>query len=100
MPVGEEGYLDLLRQVVSVKSRGRLEILVQAGEISGSVVFPIKFSNISEESCELGDCKVEITVAWSLLVENQYDISVMGAIQPYAWESIPRRPIMKLVDAC
>ncbi|KAF7018890.1 hypothetical protein CFC21_032124 [Triticum aestivum] len=100
MPVGEEGYLDLSRQVVSVKSRGRLEILVQAGEISGSVVFPIKFSNISEESCEPGDCKVEITVAWSLLVENQYDISVMGAIQPYAWESIPRRPIMKLVDAC
>uniref|UniRef100_A0A453D614 DUF6598 domain-containing protein n=2 Tax=Aegilops tauschii subsp. strangulata TaxID=200361 RepID=A0A453D614_AEGTS len=98
MPVGEEGYLDLSRQVVSVKSRGRLEILVQAGEISGSVVFPIKFSNISEESCEPGDCKVEITVAWSLLVENQYDISVMGAIQPYAWESIPRRPIMKLVD--
>ncbi|XBI95522.1 hypothetical protein VPH35_031969 [Triticum aestivum] len=100
MPVGEEGYLDLSRQVVSVKSRGRLEILVQAREISGSVVFPIKFNNIREESCELGDCKVEITVAWSLLVENQYDISVMGAIQPYAWESIPRRPIMKLVDAC
>ncbi|XP_048553474.1 uncharacterized protein LOC125534250 [Triticum urartu] len=100
MRVGEEGYLDLLRQVVSVKSRGRLEILMKAGEISGSVVFPTKFSDISRESCELGSCEVEITVAWSLLVEKQYEISVMGAIHPYAWESIPRRPIMKLVDAC
>ncbi|XP_037479628.1 uncharacterized protein LOC119356750 [Triticum dicoccoides] len=100
MPVGEEGYLDLSRQVVSVKSRGRLEILMKAGEISGSVVFPTKFSNICRESCELGSCEVEITVAWSLLIENQYDISVMGAIQPYAWESIPRRPTMKLVGAC
>ncbi|XBJ05109.1 hypothetical protein VPH35_023949 [Triticum aestivum] len=99
MRVGEEGYL-LLRQVVSVKSRGRLEILMKAGEISGSVVFPTKFSDISRESCELGSCEVEITVAWSLLVEKQYEISVMGAIHPYAWESIPRRPIMKLVYAC
>lgn len=100
MPVSEQDYLDLSRQVVSVKSGGRLEILVQVGDFSGSVVFPTKFSNISQKGFELGDCEVEITVAWSLLIESQYDISVMGSIQPYAWESVPRRPIMKLIDAC
>ncbi|KAI4989923.1 hypothetical protein ZWY2020_038286 [Hordeum vulgare] len=97
MPVSEDGYLDLSRQVVSVKSGGRLEILMQAGDFSGSVVFPNKFSNVSRKGFELGGCEVEITVAWSLLIESQYDISVMGSIQPYAWESIPRRPVMKLV---
>ncbi|KAI4989925.1 hypothetical protein ZWY2020_038288 [Hordeum vulgare] len=98
MPVSEDGYLDLSRQVVSVKSGGRLEIWMQAGDFSGSVVFPSKFSNISQKGFELGGCKVEINVAWSLLIESQYDISVMGSIQPYAWESIPRRPVMKLVE--
>ncbi|XP_045089586.1 uncharacterized protein [Aegilops tauschii subsp. strangulata] len=82
VPVG--GYLDLSRQAVSVKSRGRLEILIQAGEISGSVVFKAEDSNISRGRCRLGDCEVEITVAWSLLVESQHDILVMGYIAPYA----------------
>ncbi|XBI59240.1 hypothetical protein VPH35_040347 [Triticum aestivum] len=82
VPVG--GYLDLSRQAVSVKSRGRLEILIQAEEISGSVVFKAEDSNISRGRCRLGDCEVEITVAWSLLVESQHDILVMGYIAPYA----------------
>ena len=77
MPVGEEGYLDLSRQVVSVKSRGRLEILMKAGEISGSVVFPTKFSDISRVSCELGSCEVEITVTWSLMAKSQHHIGLM-----------------------
>ncbi|XBJ05112.1 hypothetical protein VPH35_023952 [Triticum aestivum] len=94
VPVG--GYLDLSRQAVSVKSRGRLEILIQAGEISGSVVFKAEDSSISRERCRLGDCEVEVTVAWSLLVENQHDISVMGYIAPYAEELIPPLPVMKL----
>ncbi|KAI4963276.1 hypothetical protein ZWY2020_015117 [Hordeum vulgare] len=80
MPVSEDGYLDLSRQVVSVKSGGRLEILMQAGDFSGrdfsgSVAFPNKFSNVSRKGFELGGCEVEITVAWSLLIESQYDIS-------------------------
>ncbi|KAE8793108.1 hypothetical protein D1007_32318 [Hordeum vulgare] len=94
VPVG--GYLHLSRQAVSVKSKGRLEILIQAGEISGSVVFKAEDSNISRERCRLGDCEVEIIVAWSLLVESQHDISVMGYIAPYAEELIPPLPIMKL----
>uniref|UniRef100_A0A8I6WS39 DUF6598 domain-containing protein n=1 Tax=Hordeum vulgare subsp. vulgare TaxID=112509 RepID=A0A8I6WS39_HORVV len=100
MPVDKEKYLNLSRQVVSIKSGGRLEILMQAGEFKRRVVFPTKFSNISQKSCKLGDCEVQITVAWSLLVESRHAISELGAIHPYAWESIPRMPIMKLVDAC
>ncbi|VAH52825.1 unnamed protein product [Triticum turgidum subsp. durum] len=100
MPMSKEGYLDLSRQVVSVKSKGSLEILMQAGGISQSVVLPTKFSNISRKSCKLGDCEVQIIVAWSLLIESQHDISVNGSVHPYAWESIPRMPIMKLADAC
>ncbi|XP_048559412.1 uncharacterized protein LOC125539921 [Triticum urartu] len=94
VPVG--GYLDLSRQVVSVKLRGELKILIQAEEISGSVVFKAEDSNISRERCRLGDCEVEITIAWSLLVESQHDLSVEGYIAPYAEELISPMPIMKL----
>ncbi|KAI5016565.1 hypothetical protein ZWY2020_006416 [Hordeum vulgare] len=100
MPVDKEKYLSLSRQVVSVKSGGRLEILMQAGKFNQRVVFPTKFSNISQKSCKLGDCEVQITVAWSLLVESRHAISELGAIHPYSWESIPRMSIMKLADAC
>ncbi|EMS35747.1 hypothetical protein TRIUR3_33503 [Triticum urartu] len=102
MPIDEEGNLELSRQVVSVKSMGRLTIFIKAlsacGEISGSVAFIPKSSNVSQESCSIGGCEVEITVAWSLLVESQHVIELKGSADPYEHELNPCTPRMKLEE--
>ena len=75
MPMGSNGYLDLPRRVVSVELRGSLKVLVQtyspSGEIAAEsrVYFTPEECNISRGICDLGDFKVEITIAWSLLME-------------------------------
>ncbi|PNT62214.1 uncharacterized protein LOC100833536 [Brachypodium distachyon] len=84
LPMGVDGYLDLSRRVVSVelhrnhvyypeKSEGSLKVVVQAYSESsdiaaqGHVKFRPKLCNISQAVCDVGDSKVEITVAWSVL---------------------------------
>ncbi|KAE8793506.1 hypothetical protein D1007_31786 [Hordeum vulgare] len=56
-PVGEGGYLDLSRQVISVKRQGRLEILVEILEQSGCTshcfVFTPESSNVSPFDLEM-----------------------------------------------
>lgn len=41
----------------------------------GLVCFKAKDCQISQDRCRLGDAVVEITVAWSLLVEEKQDIA-------------------------
>jgi hypothetical protein len=98
--VDEEGYVDLSRQVVSVKLEGRLEILIktflESGEISGRVVFRPEYSNVSQKTCVIGECELEITLAWSFLVDDEQDILMMSYTKPFM-ASHPL-PFMKLVD--
>ncbi|CAM0902074.1 unnamed protein product [Alopecurus aequalis] len=100
MPVDEDGYLDLSRQVVPVKLKGILEILIttfpQSGDISDCVVFTPEFSNISQKSCVLCECELEITVAWSLLVDDEQNMLMMGYTKPDIAPS--PLPFMELVD--
>ncbi|VAH42912.1 unnamed protein product [Triticum turgidum subsp. durum] len=101
MPEDEECYLELSRNVVSVKSTRELTIFMRAGELSGSVVFTPQSSNVSQGRCNLGNCLVEITVAWSLLVESQHLVKLRGSIEPYGNKLSTCMPFMKLVkDAC
>ena len=99
--VHEEGYLDLWRQVVSVQLEGRLEVMTKTFQgsgvmRSGCVVFEPKRSNISKKECIVGDCKLEITVAWSLLVDDEQNMLGMSYTKPCL---IPSQfPFMKLVE--
>ncbi|KAF7064524.1 hypothetical protein CFC21_070822 [Triticum aestivum] len=85
MPMSTDGYLDLMRRVVSVelpvdhfyypeKLEETLKVQVEAysesGVVSakGHVKFTPKLCNISKAVCDIGDSKVEITVAWSVHV--------------------------------
>eukprot|EP00494_Astrolonche_serrata_P014749 UN14886 len=101
MPEDEECYLELSRNVVSVKSTRELTIFIRAGELSGSVVFTPQSCNVSQGRCNLGNCLVEITVAWPLLVESQHLVKLRGSIEPYGNKLSTCMPFMKLVkDAC
>ena len=85
--VHEEGYLDLSRQIVSVQLEGRLEVMTKTFQgsgvmRSGCVVFEPKRSNISKKECIVGDCKLEITVAWSLLVADEQSMLGMSYTKP------------------
>ena len=87
MPMGTDGYLDLTRRVVSVELREShvyypkkfeetFKVVIQAYSQSGDVAaqghvkLAPKLCNISQAVCDLGDSKVEITVAWSAHVES------------------------------
>ncbi|XP_044970298.1 uncharacterized protein LOC123430495 [Hordeum vulgare subsp. vulgare] len=87
MPMGSDGYLDLSRHVVSVELEESLQFVIQAYSQSGdaiarqgSVKFRTKYCNISQAICEIGDSKVEITVAWSQLLKNKGDILFEGHV--------------------
>lgn len=88
MPMGTDGYIDLTRRVVSVELREshiffpqRLEetfkVVIQSYSKSfdvasqGHVKLTPKLCNISQTVCDLGDSKVEITVAWSVHVAEK-----------------------------
>ncbi|XP_024311184.1 uncharacterized protein LOC112269213 [Brachypodium distachyon] len=84
----KRGYLNLSRQVVSVKLRGRLKVCIQAytrsGEIGvhGHVFIVPQACNTSQHICAVGGSEVEVTVAWSLLVEDEYLIKINGSVDP------------------
>ncbi|XP_047062135.1 uncharacterized protein LOC124669595 [Lolium rigidum] len=98
VPVDEEGYLKLSRQVVPVQLEGKLEVVTKTDAMmSRSVFFTPELSNISQESCILGDdCTLEITVAWSLLVDDEQHMMMMSytnaLVRPKTF------PYMKLVQ--
>uniref|UniRef100_A0ACD5XNT7 Uncharacterized protein n=1 Tax=Avena sativa TaxID=4498 RepID=A0ACD5XNT7_AVESA len=83
MPICPKGYLNLSRHAVSVKLRGKLEVVIEArlecGAVAGQVVVSMDAQgcNITRDVCHLGDSKLEITVAWSHLVESKALISML-----------------------
>uniref|UniRef100_A0ACD5V1G5 Uncharacterized protein n=1 Tax=Avena sativa TaxID=4498 RepID=A0ACD5V1G5_AVESA len=96
VPVDEYGYLKLSRQVVPVQLKGKLEIVTKTGGMSGSVVFKPELSNISQNHCILGNCKLEMTVAWSFIVDAEQDMLMMSYTKPFMAPST--FPFMKLVE--
>jgi hypothetical protein len=83
MTTCSKGYLNLARHVVSVKLRGKLELVIEArsrcGAMAGQVVVSIDAQecNITENICHIGDSELEITVAWSRLVEDKAFVSTL-----------------------
>ncbi|XP_037405407.1 uncharacterized protein LOC119268015 [Triticum dicoccoides] len=87
MPMGTGGYLDLSRHVVSVELEESLQFVIQAYSQSGDAIarqgrvkFRAEYCNVSRGICEIGDSKVEITVAWSKLVTKRMDILLEGHV--------------------
>ncbi|KAF6988868.1 hypothetical protein CFC21_006302 [Triticum aestivum] len=87
MPMGTDGYLDLSRHVVSVELEESLQFVIQAYSQSGDAIarqgrvkFRAEYCNVSRGICEIGDSKVEITVAWSKLVTKRMDILLEGHV--------------------
>ncbi|CAM0948486.1 unnamed protein product [Alopecurus aequalis] len=77
MTTCSKGYINLSRHVVSVKLRGKLEVVIDArspsGAMASQVVVSVKAQkcDITENICKLGDSELEITVAWSRLVREK-----------------------------
>jgi hypothetical protein len=75
MPIACDGAIGLSRRVVSVEVKGQLSVDVVASQIDDKsdvvakdrAVFRYTIARTSAGRCDLGFCKVEITVAWSLL---------------------------------
>ncbi|CAM0943909.1 unnamed protein product [Alopecurus aequalis] len=80
MPKGYGVYVHLSRQVVSVQREGALDVVIRAYSKPGArakkghVCFVPKFCNISQGECALGDAKVLITVAWSLVPTSKMEL--------------------------
>ncbi|CAN6204132.1 unnamed protein product [Urochloa humidicola] len=74
MPVAYDGEIELSRSVVSVEVCGRLIFRAVASQVSdrtdviaqGAAIFTPKMRGKSHGTCDLGFCRLEITVAWSL----------------------------------
>ena len=78
--MGSAGYVDLSRHVVSVELEESLQFVIQAYSQSGDAIarqgrvkFRAEYCNVSRGICEIGDSKVEITVAWSQLIKNKME---------------------------
>ncbi|KAI5015885.1 hypothetical protein ZWY2020_059424 [Hordeum vulgare] len=87
MPMTSQGYLVLTRNIVSVDFCGSLNFVLEAYSDSGdkvaqqNVSFEPKFCNISQETCELSEgTELEITIAWSSLVSEKWDIWAQGCV--------------------
>lgn len=72
LPVGPDGAIELSRRVVSVDLREKLMVDVDAslsGFLArGTAEFKPENSGMSHGICDLGSCKIQVTVAWSLFV--------------------------------
>ncbi|KAM3391293.1 hypothetical protein ACQJBY_012765 [Aegilops geniculata] len=73
MPIGPDGMFELSRRVVCAELGGRdkLMVSVQARRVGfltrNQAVFEPKMSGTSVGMCDLRFCKMQVTVAWSLL---------------------------------
>uniref|UniRef100_A0A453D1Q0 DUF6598 domain-containing protein n=4 Tax=Triticinae TaxID=1648030 RepID=A0A453D1Q0_AEGTS len=78
--VMSNGTIELTRRVVSVEENGELRILVdawlgdgdlEAGSVAnGEVLFAPRRSGRSKGVCDVGFSRIEVTVAWSLVVNR------------------------------
>jgi hypothetical protein len=74
MPITSDGTIQLSRNVVSVAREDELAISVVASQIGdksdvvkeGKAIFTRQMAGWGHGKCDLGFCKLEITVAWSL----------------------------------
>ena len=88
-PADSDGYLYLSRQVVSVELGHNLRFVIQAYSQSGAIArqsrltFRTKYCNISRGICEIGDSKVEITVAWSLVATSKREVVLERGLSEY-----------------
>lgn len=77
-PVAADGMVELSRRVVSVELKGELRVSVRAvgdqdvESFSNSILFRAQRASRCKAGVELGSCKIEVTVAWSLLSDRQY----------------------------
>jgi hypothetical protein len=75
MSVDSDGVIRLSRRVVSVEKRGQLLVSVLARAMDNekglvatdTAVFAQMIASTSRGICDLGFCKMQVTVAWSLL---------------------------------
>jgi hypothetical protein len=80
LPQGGFGYVHLRSQVVSVEVEGLLEVVIQAYKKSGAVAaescvqFRAQNCQVSYQSCIVGKFQVNVTVAWSMVPMNMYDV--------------------------
>lgn len=93
LPMGECGYLNLSRQVVSVELDGKLGVFIQAYAASdeddgidkhGSIYITPQECNTSQHTCDVGGYEVKMTIAWSLLVADETLIKMTGYVDPFA----------------
>uniref|UniRef100_M8BMJ7 DUF6598 domain-containing protein n=1 Tax=Aegilops tauschii TaxID=37682 RepID=M8BMJ7_AEGTA len=76
---GLDGYLPLSRNVVTVESKGSLRIIMKGYSKSGIVAdearldFPAQDCQISTQECTIGNAKLQVVIAWSLLVRDKLD---------------------------
>ncbi|KAF0924503.1 hypothetical protein E2562_010150 [Oryza meyeriana var. granulata] len=72
--VSGDGKIELSRRVVSVEKIGELKVSVKAWEVDSNVVENVVFTpleaGLSNVELDIGFCKLEISVAWSLISEN------------------------------
>lgn len=72
MPIDSNGVIELSRRVVSVELNKNLLVAVDASQTGflarATEIFKPKKSGMSRGMCDLGSCKMEVTVAWSLFV--------------------------------
>ncbi|KAF7006747.1 hypothetical protein CFC21_026488 [Triticum aestivum] len=72
LPVGSDGAIELSRRVVSVDLREKLVVAVDAslsGFLArGTAEFKPENYGTSHGVCDLGSCKIQVAVAWSLFV--------------------------------
>ncbi|XP_062187993.1 uncharacterized protein LOC133891293 isoform X3 [Phragmites australis] len=71
VPVTGDGKIKLSRCVVSVEIRGELKVSVKAWKVDNvlkkeKVFTPLK-AGLSDDTLDIGFCKMEVTVAWSLI---------------------------------
>ncbi|KAM3299272.1 hypothetical protein ACQJBY_040656 [Aegilops geniculata] len=85
---GLDGYLPLSRNVVTVESKGSLRIIINGYSESGIVAgearldFSAQHCQISTQECIVGNSKLQVVIAWSLLVRDKLDNLVEGCIFP------------------
>ncbi|KAF7005057.1 hypothetical protein CFC21_020205 [Triticum aestivum] len=85
---GLDGYLPLSRNVVTVESKGSLRIIINGYSESGIVAdearldFPAQHCQISTQECTVGNSKLQVVIAWSLLVRDKLDNLAEGYIFP------------------
>uniref|UniRef100_A0A0D3HH55 DUF6598 domain-containing protein n=1 Tax=Oryza barthii TaxID=65489 RepID=A0A0D3HH55_9ORYZ len=117
MPIDDDGFIQLSRRVVSVELAGQLIVQVLAfnsqqqqqvvdndndnkkDEIVAKheIVFDPKEASLSVETCELqlgggggGPCKLQISVAWSLVDRLPPVVNLVAVVVRGGWEPVPR----------